>query len=97
MARIDIADFDLSDRNVTKLWGHGIVSDQLYAVLDRLWTVMRNRKDRTASHVLLGTDDQGRCLAIPIVATDDAIVWRPKTARYCKPGGAAILLQRRPG
>ncbi|MGH2614077.1 MAG: hypothetical protein ACRDJC_02460 [Thermomicrobiales bacterium] len=95
MTRIDIAELDIIDRVRDKIWDHGIVSNQLYAVLDRFWTVIRNRKDRAAPYVLLGTDDQGRCLAIPIVPTDDPYVWRPVTAWYCKPGEAARLRQRR--
>ena len=96
MARIDIAELEFTDHTIAKLWSHGIVPDQLYAVLDGFWTVIRNRKHRTASHVLLGTDDQGFCLAIPIVATDDPLMWRPITAWYCKSSEAAILRQRRP-
>jgi hypothetical protein len=64
-------------------------------VLDRSWTVIRNRKERAASHILLGTDDQGRCLAIPIVPTDDPYIWRPITAWYCKPSELARLRRSR--
>lgn len=95
MARIDVADFDITVSAVAKLWDHGIVPDQLYAVLDRFWIVIRNRRDRAASHVLLGTDDQGRSLAVPIVPTDDRLTWRPITAWYCKPSEAAKLRQWR--
>jgi len=95
MARIDIADFDITRRVFDKIADHGITVDQLYAVLDEFSVVIRNRKHRAASHALLGTDGQGRCLAIPIVPTDDPFVWRPITAWYCKPSEAAILRQRR--
>ena len=95
MARIEIADFDVTDLTIDKLWSHGIVPDQLYAVLDSFWAVVRNRRSRSASHILLGTDDQGRCLAIPIVPTDDRLVWRPITAWYCKSSEATKLRQAR--
>jgi len=96
MPRIDIAEFDLTHRIFDKIAKHGITIDQLEAVLDGISVVIGNRRQRAASHVLLGTDDQGRCLAIPIVPTDDPYIWRPITAWYCKPGEAAILRRRRP-
>jgi len=96
MPRIDIAEFDLTYRIFDKIAKHGITIDQLEAVLDGISVVIGNRRQRAASHVLLGTDDQGRCLAIPIVPTDDPYIWRPITAWYCKPGEAAILRRRRP-
>lgn len=96
MPRIDISEFDFTRRSIEKFADHGILPAQLYAVLGNFWTVTRNRKDRAASHVLLGTDNQRRCLAIPIVSTDDTYVWRPITAWYCKPGEAAILRKRSP-
>jgi hypothetical protein len=92
---IEIADFDVHDGTIDKLHAHGIGLAQLYEVLDRFWIVTRNRRQRTASHLLHGTDDQGRCLTIPIVATDDPSIWRPITAWYCKPGEAAILRRKR--
>lgn len=95
MARIDIAELDVTERVAEKIWDRGIVPDQLYAVLDRFWTPIRNRRGRVAPYVLLGTDDQGRCLAIPVVPTDDPYVWRPVTAWYCKPGEVTRLRQRR--
>jgi hypothetical protein len=96
MPRIEIADFEFSDRIVAKFRRHGIGTEQVYAVLGNFRITIRNRKERAASHILLGTDDQGRCLAIPIVPTDDPYVWRPITAWYCKPSEVAILRRRRP-
>jgi hypothetical protein len=95
MAMIDIADFEVSDQMIDKLHSHGIGLAQLYAVLDHFWVVTRNRRRRAASYLLFGTDDQGRCLTIPIVATDDPVRWRPITAWYCKPSEASILRRRR--
>jgi hypothetical protein len=91
MARIEVADFDLTERAIDKAAWHRISEAQFYAVLDHIRTAIRNRSDRVASHILYGTDDQGRCLAIPIVPTDDPLVWRPITAWYCKPREAAML------
>lgn len=91
MAQSDIIDFDLTDRALVKAARHGIILPQLYAVLDNRHVLTRNRKDRAASHVLIGRDDQGRCLAIPVAPTEDPLIWRPITAWYCKPSEAAKL------
>lgn len=94
MPQFDIAEFDLTYRIFEKIAEHGITIDQLEAVLEGFSVGIRSRRDRAASHVLLGTDDQGRCLTIPIVPTDDPYVWRPITAWHWKPGEAAILRRR---
>lgn len=91
LARIAIVGFDFTERAEDKFWEHRIVREQVEAVLDYPWTVLRNRAGRTAPFVLIGRDDQSRCLAIPIVPTDDQLIWRPITAWYCKRGEAAKL------
>lgn len=93
--RIEFADFDITEAAEAKFWSHGIDSDQVYAVLDRPLVVIRNRPGRAASFVLLGRDDRGQCLAIPIMPTDDPHIWRPITAWRCKPSELAKLRQRR--
>jgi hypothetical protein len=95
MARYEIVDLDLTDRAIEKASWHGIGEDQIYALLDHFWTITRNRAGRVASHVLLGTDNQGRCIAIPVNATEDPRIWQPVTAWYCKPGEATILRKAR--
>lgn len=91
MARIEIVGFDLTDTAEAKFWTHGIRPEQVEAVLDRRWSVIRNRPDRAAPFVLIGRDEQGRCLAIPIMPTNDRLIWRPITAWYCKSSEAAKL------
>jgi hypothetical protein len=95
MARIDIQGLRIVDATIEKLWGQGIGDDQVYAVLNHEWITTRNRRQRATSHLLIGTDNQGRCLTIPIVATEDPVIWRPITAWYCKPSEATILRQRK--
>ncbi len=91
VARIEIVGFDITVTAETKFWTHGIRTGQVEAVLDYSWTVIRNRPDRAAPYVLIGRDEQNRCLAIPIAPTHDRLVWRPITAWYCKPSEAAKL------
>ena len=89
MTRIE--EFDLPEWSIEKLWRHRIDPKQLYAVIAGRHIVTRNRPGRTAPYVLIGRDDQGRCLAIPVVPTDDPLIWRPITDWYCKPGEVAKL------
>jgi hypothetical protein len=91
VARIEIVSFDITATAEDKFWMHGIRAKQVEAVLNHPWTVIRNRPDRAAPHLLIGRDEQGRCLAIPIAPTRDRLVWRPITAWYCKPSEAAKL------
>jgi hypothetical protein len=95
MPQNEIKDFDLTDRAIDKASWHRISEQQIFAVLDHFWTIGRNRVGRAGSHIVYGTDNQGRCLAIPVVATDEPHIWRPITAWYYKPHEAAILRKAR--
>ena len=91
LPQIRVADFEYSERADSKMWEHGIEYGQLYEVLDNRHVVKRNRKDRVAEYFLIGRDNNGRCIAIPIKRTNDPSVWRPVTAWYCKPAEAVAL------
>lgn len=96
MARIQIAELLSSRRAEDKMWQHGIEPEQLREVVwSGRYIVTPDRRDRAASHLLIGRDDQGRCLVAPIVGTDDPAVWRVITAWSCKPSEAAFLRQWR--
>jgi hypothetical protein len=91
LPRLEIATFDITDVAEAKFWSHGIDKQQVLSVLDFRWIVLRNRRGRAAPFVVVGRDEQGRCLAIPIQPTHDRFVWRPVTAWYCKPSEAAKI------
>jgi hypothetical protein len=55
------------------------------SILDGAFTIRRNRNQRRASHILVGRDRQGRCIAVPIEPTYSTTLWRPVTAWLCKP------------
>lgn len=69
----------------------GITLDDLADVLANRHIVIRNRKDRAASHILIGRDERGRCLAVPVAPTDHPYTWRAVTVWPCKPSEAARL------
>ncbi len=86
MPNIQVEAFLFDDANEEKLWEHGISLRRLYQMLDRPFSVTKNRGDRAASYVLYGTDDEGQCLAVPILPTHEDGVWYPVTAWFCKRG-----------
>jgi hypothetical protein len=92
---IAIDDFALDDENVEKFWLHGLRPEDVLAVLEQPYTIKRNRAGRRASHIVIGRDGQGRCLAIPVLPTADAATWRPLTAWFCKPSEWAQLPRSR--
>ncbi len=91
MPQILVEEFEYSERADVKMWEHSIDFDQLAEVLEHRYVVIRNRKHRAADALLIGGDNSGRCLVVPILPTDDPYVWRPITAWYCKSSEAAKL------
>jgi uncharacterized DUF497 family protein len=91
MPQVTVAEFQFSERAATKKREHGISFDQLTEVLNHPRVAVRNRKHRAADYLLIGRDNSGRCITIPMVPTDDPNLWRPITAWYCKPSEAAKL------
>jgi hypothetical protein len=62
---------------------HGIRPRQVLQVLDNGPCLGRNKKHETASHVMVGRDNGGMCITVPIQATHQAGLWRPVTAYPC--------------
>jgi hypothetical protein len=91
MSRIEIVELNITTTAVDKLWGYGLRPAQVRSVPSRHWVAARNRTDRAAPYLLIGHDDQGRCLTMPIVLTDDPLVWRVIAGWYCKRSEAAKL------
>ncbi len=79
-----IAAFVFDEVNDEKFAAHGIAADQVLQVLAHDYVTVRNRQGRRASYLVIGYDDQGLCLAIPITPTTEQAVWRPVTAWPCK-------------
>lgn len=80
MARWAVDRVVVTQRAIDKGSRHGITSSQMQAVAGNDHILARNRKGRAASHLLIGRDDQGRCLAIPVVPTEHPRTWRAITA-----------------
>lgn len=84
MSTIVVEDLLMDDENEDKFAAHGILATQVLQVLEGAHTIKKNRKQRRATHLLIGRDWQGQCIAVPIEPTPYRTVWRPVTAWYCK-------------
>lgn len=86
-----ITDFVIDDENTDKMSGHGIVPEQVRQVLDNRPAVVVNRKERRGLYQVIGRDNGGACITIPVEPTSDPEAWRPITAWYCKGSEEARL------
>ena len=91
MPGIAVEGFVIDDDNTEKFWEHGLYPEDVVEVLLFPRLVRRNRRDRRASHILIGRTEHGDCLAIPIEPTTEPGVWRPVTAWRCKASEWALL------
>ena len=91
LPEIVVEEFAYDDENIEKFWRHGLKVMQIDQVLDSGFRTKRNRNERRASHIVVGRDRSGRCIAIPIEPTSDPVVWRPVTAWPCKPAEQSWL------
>jgi hypothetical protein len=88
---ISVDELVFDDDNIEKFWHHGLQPEDVIEVLLVPRVVRRNRKERRASHILIGRTQRGDCLAIPIEPTTESRVWRPVTAWHCKSSEWALL------
>lgn len=84
MTSPQIEDFQIDDENIAKFWEHGLTEAHVLQVLDYPHRIKKNRKARRASHLVIGRDRQGQCIAVPVEPTREPTVWRPVTAWPCK-------------
>ena len=90
-----ISTFLIDDDNEEKFWSHTLSVDQIIQVLDGPYLVVRNKKKHRASHLVIGTDNSGHCISIPIEPTNEDDVWRSVTAWLCGKGEATALVKAR--
>lgn len=86
-----IADFVIDDENADKAWRHGIRPGQLLQVLDNRPGIVVNRRNRRGLYKVIGRDDGGACITIPVEPTGNPEVWRPITAWYSEQWEEALL------
>lgn len=92
MTQAWVLGFKFTDHAFSALADWNILPVDLYNILRQGdYIVTRNRRGRAASHILIGYDAHGRCLAAPIAPTHDPTIWRVITAWPCKPSEASRI------
>lgn len=91
MSSPHIESFIFDDENEEKIMSHGLSAYRVMEVLDNVHVVLPNRKGRRGVYLIIGRDNGGSCIAIPVERTLDPLLWRPITAWSCKTGEETIL------
>jgi hypothetical protein len=95
MARIDIWELVITEERADHMWErHHVDAESVRELPDSRYVVVANRNQRVASHLIIGTDAQGRCLTAPIRRTHNPHVWEVITAWPCGKSEAAKLRRR---
>jgi hypothetical protein len=79
---VTVLGFLFDDANEEKFADHGLSIDDVLSILEREHRVVRNRKERRASHMVGGRIENSDCIMVPIEPTADPVIWRPVTAWY---------------
>lgn len=87
MARYDIWNLEIPETVEDHIrQRHRIAVELVFSVLDGDYLVRPNHpNDRVATHLLIGWDQRGQCIAVPIIESDVPGSWRVVTAWPCKP------------
>ena len=80
MSMPDVADFLFDSENEDEMSAHGLTPRKVIQVLENRHIVVANRRRRRARYLIVGRDNSGACITIPIEPTRDPVVWRPVTA-----------------
>ena len=75
----DIRGFLFDDANEEKLAAHGLARRQVEQILHNEYIRVRNRAERRGTHLIIGTDNGGRCIAVPVQA--QAVTGRHKPSQ----------------
>lgn len=86
-----VAGFQFDDQNSEKFGAHGLTDRRVDQILGNDFLVVPNRRNRRGRYPLLGTDNGGACIAVPVEPTAEAGIWRPITAWPCKDAERAYL------
>lgn len=86
-----IEEFLIDDLNETKISVHGLSVRQTIQVLENKHIIIPNRKHRRGLYLVIGVDNGGNCIAIPVERTYDSRLWRPITAWFCKDSERTLL------
>jgi hypothetical protein len=95
MSSLRIEAFLFDGENEEKIGPHSLSASQVVRVLDTMHVVLPNRKERHGLYVIIGRDNGGACIPIPVESTHEAAVWPPITSWYCKRHEQTVLKKSR--
>ena len=77
---IHVSELQFDDENLSEVERHGVSMMQVQSVLEGEPRFFPNRKSRAATHLMIGPDNGGQMLSVPIIETPVKGIWRPVTA-----------------
>lgn len=86
--------FLIDDLNEAKISVHGLSVRQIIQVLENRHVIIPNRKRRRGIYLVIGRDNGGACIAIPVEPTHEPNLWRPITAWPCKDNEQTLLRKK---
>ena len=94
MSSPEISDFLIDEDNEEKFAAHGVSALQVLQILENSHMVVPNRRGRRGLYLVVGRDNGGSCIAVPVERTHVVDFWRPITAWRCKVSELARLVRR---
>lgn len=73
---LEVSSLDWDDENVSHIAKHDVAPDDVEYALANAPLFFRNLPGRSATHVMVGQDDLGRVLYVPILCVEPPDVWR---------------------
>jgi hypothetical protein len=89
-----ILDFLFDDENERKISANGLSVRRVEQLMENPYLLVPNRRDRRAPFLIIGRDNGGACIAVPVEETHEQSLWRPVTAWPCKDKEANLLRER---
>lgn len=91
MARTSVDLLELDEYNEAEMIRHGVLVREVEQVHTNGFRLLRNAKQHSATHLMVGKTNAGRWLTIPIAPTANPGIWRPATAFPLRPADRAKL------
>ena len=91
MSSPHIDTFLFDEENEEKISAHGLSVYRVVQLLDNKNIIMPNRKRRRGKYLIIGRDNGGTCISVPIEPTHLSRIWRPITAWPSKKSEKTIL------
>ena len=74
MSSLRIEAFLFDDENEEQIGSYGLSASQIVRVLYNMHVVLPNRKKRRGLYLIIGRDNGGACISIPVESTHEAAV-----------------------